>query len=348
MQKQPIEVQTLYAELLERIDAFEAERAIGHVPGSFVLKSIKNNDYYYFQHLEPGGDKRQTYLGRRTPELDMLAARHQEGRKGAAVEIAGIERLCALLRAGGALRTDPASARVIRALGDAGVFRLGGVLVGTHAFVVLGNTLGVGWSGSGIRTQDVDIATDLTVSVGVPFDDTDLPGALDSLEMGFLPVPPLDPAGDTTSFKVRGQGLRVDLLAPATRAGQRAVRIRRFNAWAQRLRFVDYLLERPIDAAVFDGTATAVRVPDPARFALHKLLIANERPAAMHAKTAKDLWQAAQVLEVLLAERRGDLAIAWDGIASRGKAWERRVRAALLDLGRTHPDIAAAATLALK
>ena len=31
--------------------------------------------------------------------------------------------------------------------------------------------------------------------------------------MGFLPVPGLDPKSPTTSFKVRGQSLRVDLLA---------------------------------------------------------------------------------------------------------------------------------------
>ena len=41
---------------------------------------------------------------------------------------------------------------------DGGVFRLDGVLVGTHAFLVLGNILGVPWDGGSIRTQDIDIA----------------------------------------------------------------------------------------------------------------------------------------------------------------------------------------------
>lgn len=68
--------------------------------------------------------------------------------------------------------------------------------VGTHAFIVLGSLLGVRWATS-LRTQDVDIA--------VPGINADLPSALDSLEMGFLPVSGLDPKSPTTSFKVRGQ-----------------------------------------------------------------------------------------------------------------------------------------------
>ena len=41
---------------------------------------------------------------------------------------------------------------------DGGVFRLDGVLVSTHAFLVLGNILGVRWDGGSIWTQDIDIA----------------------------------------------------------------------------------------------------------------------------------------------------------------------------------------------
>ena len=33
----------------------------------------------------------------------------------------------------------------MRALADAGVFRLGGILVGSYAFQILGNLLGVAW-----------------------------------------------------------------------------------------------------------------------------------------------------------------------------------------------------------
>jgi len=333
MQRQPLEVQTIYAELLEQLAVYEASRTIGHTAGSFVTKMVKGQEYYYFQSLGPGGVKSQTYLGRRDAALDGLAERFAEGKASIAADQRSIERLAALLRAGGAMVTDAPSARVLRALADAGVFHAGGVLVGTHAFVVLGNLLGVRWSSS-LRTQDVDIAADPTLDIAVPGMGADVPSALENLEMGFLPVPGLDPKSPTTSFKVRGQSLRVDLLTPATRAQSRPMVLPRFGAAAQPLRFLDYLMESSVRAAVVNGGVVAVNVPDAGRFALHKLMIAGERPAVMQPKREKDLAQAAQILEVLSEDRPGDLVLAWEALAARGKAWTKRVEAALPALDR--------------
>ena len=336
MQRQPLEVQTIYAELLEQIAAYEASRAIGHTPGSFVTKTVKGQEYYYFQHMGPGGAKRQTYLGRRDAALDRLAERFADGRDSVAAEQRSIERLAALLRAGGAMVTDAPSARVLRALADAGVFHAGGVLVGTHAFIVLGNLLGVRWESS-LRTQDLDIAAGPRLDVAMPGVDADLPSALDSLEMGFLPVPGLDPKSPSTSFKVRGHALRVDLLTPAARARSRPVSLSRFAAAAQPLSFLDYLIDSSVPAAVVDGGVVSVNVPVAARFALHKLIVAGERPAAMHSKREKDLSQAAQILEVLREDRPGDLAIAWEALAARGKSWTNRVSKSVAALDRISP-----------
>jgi hypothetical protein len=341
MQRQPLEVQTIYAELLEQMAVYEASRAIGHTAGSFVTKKLKGQDYYYFQHVGPGGAKSQTYLGRRDAALDDLASRFAEGRVNAAADQRSIERLAALLRAGGAMVTDAPSARVLRALADAGVFNAGGVLVGTHAYVVLGNILGVRWDSS-LRTQDVDIAADPKLDIVVPGMNADLPSALESLEMGFLPVPGLDPKSPTTSFKVRGQSLRVDLLTPAVRAQSRPVGLSRFAAAAQPLRFLDYLIDSSVRAVVVDGGVVAVNVPDPARFALHKLIVAGERPAAMQSKREKDLSQAAEMLEVLSADRPGDIALAWEALVVRGKSWTSRVLKSVPALERVSPGAAQA------
>jgi hypothetical protein len=326
MERQPLEVQTLYAELLDRVAASEAYRAIGHVPGSFVTKRIKGQEYAYYQYPLPGGSKRQVYLGRRDDALDAVAARHVAGRLEGMDEEESIERLATLLRVGGALTTDAPSARVLRALSDAGVFRLGGVLVGTHAFTILGNVLGVRWSGAALRTLDVDMAATRHMDIAVPVMPADVPSVLEGLEMGFLPVPGLDPKSPSTSFKVRGQGLRVDLLTPAQRGRHHPILIPRLGASAQPLKYLDYLLESPIRAAVIDGGGTSVSVPDPARFGLHKLIVANERPAAFHAKRDKDLSQAAQVLSFLSAERPGDVRIAWAAAVERGAGWAKRLR----------------------
>jgi len=340
VERLPLEIQTLYAELLERLAAREAMRTIGHLPGSFVTKRVKGQEYAYFQYLEPGGTKRQVYLGRHDEALAAVGARHAAGRIEGLADEESIARLATLLRAGGALTTDAPSARVLRALSDAGVFLLGGVLVGTHAFSVLGNVLGVRWSGAALRTQDVDMAAGTHMDIAVPVLSADVPRLLDELQMGFLPVPGLDRASPTTSFKVRGQGLRVDLLTPSRRAGSAPVDIPRLAAAAQPVKYLDYLIEAPVRAAVIDGGGTSVNVPEPARFGLHKLIVANERPAAFHAKRRKDLSQAAQVLAVLTEDRPGDVRAAWETAAARGRGWVTRLSDGLSSLERTDPATA--------
>ncbi|MHB8836096.1 MAG: GSU2403 family nucleotidyltransferase fold protein [Candidatus Methylomirabilia bacterium] len=349
MQRLPLETQTIYAELLDRLTALDARRSIGQAPGSFVAKTVKGQHYWYFQHSEPGGIQRQVYVGAKHAALDRVVARYREDRAALRDDTASVERLCAILRAGGALITDTPSARVLKALADAGVFHLGGVLVGTHAFVVLGNLLGASWSGAALRTLDIDLAARATMDIALPHLEGDLPGVLDQLEMGFLPVPPLDPRQPSTSFKVRGAGLRVDLLT--TVSGRRKtgpVPIPRLHAAAQPLPFLDFIMEHPVRGAVVNGGGVLVNVPNPARFALHKLIVAGERDAFMHSKREKDLRQAAQLLSLLVDERPGDIRIAWEEIQRRGRGWQRRVADGLNALGNTDRDTAAAMKTLLK
>ena len=94
--------------------------------------------------------------------------------------------------------------------------------------------------------------------------------------------------------------------------------------------------------AVVNGGGVLVNVPDPARFALHKLIVAGERDAFMHTKREKDLHQAAQLLALLVQERPGDVRIAWDEIKRRGRGWQRRITDGLNALGGIDRDTAAA------
>lgn len=340
MQKQPLEVQTLYAELLERLTALEAHRTIGHARGSFVTKTIKGEVYYYFQYLEPGGAKRQLYIGRKDDVLDGVVEEYFKARADVADDRKSIERLCALLRVGGALTTDAASARVLRALSEAGLFHAGAVLVGTQAFTVIGNLLGVVWRETWLRTLDIDIVADTSLSVAAASLSADVPDTLSSLKMGFLPVPGFDLHLPSTSFKVRGQALRVDLLVPSSGRDASPVPLPRFNAAAQPLPYLDYVTEAAVRGAVVDQGGVLVNVPDPARFAFHKLIVASLRPAAMHVKRDKDLRQAAQVFSVLLEERPGDVGLAWEAILGRGRGWVKRVGEGLRAMAAFAPDVA--------
>jgi hypothetical protein len=157
--------------------------------------------------------------------------------------------------------------------------------------------------------------------------EADLPATLESLNMGFLPVPGLDSRKAETSFKVRGKTLRVDLLTPARgRRDGAPVRIPRLKASAQPLEFLDYLLETPVATPIINGGATMVKVPDPARFALHKLIVSVDRSIATQSKAGKDRQQAAEIIEVLMQDRPGDIELAVESINRRSQGWRKKLR----------------------
>jgi hypothetical protein len=328
---------TAYAELLEQLLTLDARRTIGHARGAFVTKEIKGRTYWYFQFSTPGGTTKQAYVGPRSRQLDDIVRRFERERDELREDRERIEELCAMLRAGATV-TQAGPARVIGALADAGVFKLGGVLVGTHAFVVLGNVLGVRWKGAHARTEDIDIASERVLEVAVPELHADVPATLESLGMGFLPVPGFSPKEPSTSFSVRGRALRVDLVTPARSRRAAPVRIERFNAAAAPLSFVELLLEDAQAAAVIDGGGVLVRVPHPAHFAVHKILVATERAAAFHAKREKDLAQAAHVIEALEELRPGELRRIWARSRKRGRGWERGLREGAALLEARHPE----------
>jgi hypothetical protein len=329
--------QTLYAELLERLLAESARRSVGKAPGTFTTKALSGGDYVYFQYSEPGGKHRQLYLGRKGPVLERMIERFKRERGDAAKERAELERLSAQAQAGGGWAMGARPARVLKAFADAGVFDAGAVLVGTHAFGVLGNLLCVRWTGANLRTADVDVAA-VSLAASPQRESADAEKALERLEMGFIPVPGLDPRQPSTSFKVRGESLRVDFLAPGKEGPP--VPLPSLATSAQPLPYMDYLIENPEKAAVLDGGGFLVLVPAPARFALHKVIVSTQRPVSQETKAAKDLAQAAQMLEHLAAARPGDLRLA---VSALNKSWRPRLERGMKRLLQRHPEAVEAA-----
>ena len=333
----PAVAQTLYAELLERLLAESTRRSVGKAPGTFTTKTVNGEAYVYFQYSEPGGKYRQLYLGKKGAALERMIERFKRERVDAEKEREELERLCAQLQAGGGWAMGPRPARVLKAFADAGVFDAGAVLVGTHAFGVLGNLLGVRWTGAHLRTADVDVAA-VSLVASPERANADAEKALERLAMGFIPVPGLDPRHPSTSFKVRGESLRVDFLAPGKEGPP--VRLPSLSTSAQPLPYMEYLIENPEKAAVFDAGGFLALVPSPARFALHKVIVSTERSVSQETKALKDLAQAAQVLEHLAESRPGDLRLA---AAALKKAWRPRFERGMKRLLRLHPEAAGAA-----
>lgn len=343
IQRHGEDTQTLHAELLALLLALEGSRSWSHLAGTFTQKTVAGRDYVYFQYSDPGGTRRQFAIGLRSKAVDAIIAAHRAGKVQLDAEQAQIERLARLLRAAGMTGVPHPVARLLRGLADAGVFRLGGVLVGTYAFVMLGNALGVHWPTGAWNTQDVDVAGDLTVAT--PALEADVPKALDSLQMGFVPVPQLDPHHASTSFKVRGKQLRLDLITPGSDDQQAPVYIPRFRAAAAPIKFLSLLLADAQPAAAVAGGATLVSVPSPARHALHKLLISQTRSLPQQTKSLKDLHQAALLLEVLAEDRPDDVEDAAARVAKAGPAVGKKVLRALAAMEKRWPAAKSGAVL---
>lgn len=313
---------SLYAETLEQLLSHEAAGFRSRLPGSFRKRRVGGGEYWYYQYRDLNQQVRQLYCGPVGGAWDRVVERESE-----ALATTDAEERAALLRAAGFPSVPGGPFRLLAALADAGLFRAGGVMVGTYAFMALGNQLGVVWTGRAALTQDVDIAR--SVGLAVPGVQLDLPEVLEGLQMGYHPVPKLDPRQPSTSFKFRNQELRLDLLTPLRGRRRDPVQIKALGSAAQPLKFLDYLIEHPQPAVLIGRRALRVSVPDPSRFAVHKLLIAAERPAAEAAKARKDLQQAVELLNVLCGERPGDVTRAWDTAACRGRNWKKRLQQSL-------------------
>lgn len=314
----PLDTHTLFADLLERVQNLEFQRVFGNLLGSFGKKTKDGVNYWYFRTSEGGHGRAEHYVGPDTEQTRQLIDQYRTLRPLAEETEDDIHRVASMLIVGGCAPTDPASARVIKALGASGLFRQGGVLVGTHAYVAIGNLLGVRWSGAN-KTQDIDFASFKIIEVAVPPMAEGVWKTVEALNMGFLPTSGLDPRTPSTSYAIRGQKLRVDLLTTASRTGPfDPVFIPRLGASAKPVPYMDYLLEDHVKGMIISGGATLVNVPFPARFGFHKILVSAERPVIEHAKSRKDLMQASQVLNHLLGVRPGDLDMAFDRLRKKG------------------------------
>jgi hypothetical protein len=330
------ETQTLYAELMEQLTAIEARRSIGSLKGCFTTKEVKGESYYYFQYSDLNGVSRQVYVGKKSPALENLVHKFKYEKGLLKPDLDHVKRLCSQIKAGGAITTDSSTARIIKSLADSGVFRLNNVLVGTHAFSVMGNMLGVHWE-THVTTHDIDIAASKHIDIAVPDITPDVPDTLEKLELGFLPIPALNPKNPSTSFKVRGSTLMVDILTPAAGDSEKPVFIASLNTSAQPLRYLAYLLEDLVKAVVVNGEGVLVNIPNPARYAFHKLIISQERGIAMHSKSEKDIAQAASLFMILTEDRPGDLLIAFEDIGKRGKSWIANLKKGLALLKAKFP-----------
>lgn len=335
----PLSAQTAYAQLADVATSLELNRSIEHLHGSFSRKTVQGSAYWYFAFRDLDGQVRQLYVGPDTEQVRNAVERA----KGAQPK--PDERLAPLAKAAVALGCSPAlpkHLRAIRRLGDYGFFRAGGVLVGTHAFIAMGNMLGVKWFAGGSTTV-VDFAhAGKNLSVALPADvRIDVHAALTSFEQGFIPLVQLS-GGAGASYRLNlDPEFQIDFLTSLHREGEGPVMIPNLNVGLQPLRFMEFSLEKVTQAVLADrnGVAVSVTIPAPERYAVHKLLVVGERAGAMRTKANKDLQQAAALFAWLLAHQRDALHEAWQDALGRGPGWRKRAVEGLIAMQRAHPAL---------
>ena len=323
----PLALQTVYAELVDRcgMDAFDQDFPPG---GSFVRRSVKGRQYWYFvaSQAGPGGRRKQKYAGPDTPELQERIARHGQ------IKASWQERrqLVVALRRTGLPAPDQQTGDLLAALARAGVFRLRACLVGTVAFQCYAGLLGVRLPGAALRTGDLDLAQFHSISVAVAEDERTPPllDTLRSADPSFREIAyPHD--GRLTAAYAGADGYRVEVLVPNRGPDRDAPQpLPAIGAMGIPLRFLDFLIYDAVPAVLLHDGGVLVNVPRPERYALHKLIVSRRRREGA-AKIDKDLKQAEILLDLLLERRRADLRDIWTELRGRGPKWRTLADGAL-------------------
>lgn len=335
--------QASYTELLDVVRHEDLTRSIANLSGSFSRKTSSGKDYWYYQATDViAGGTRQIFVGPDTEQVRALVERSRTK------DLKPIAKLATAAAALGCASTTPVQYRIVRRLNETGIFRAGCVLVGSHAFLAYGNLLGVTWKDSAL-TKDVDFAhAGRAVALALPHNlKLETRKSVEALENGFLPVAGFFPGEQTATFAAKDDAtLRVDFLTPMVGGREAPFFNKELGVNLQPLRFLDIVLQDIYQAAILSTSgATLVNVPDPARYALHKLLVHVERRKRNTLKAEKDLRQAAALIEVLWDHREDDLGAIWEGIIAAGPGWHQRAKQGMAALARLAADLPAVPAL---
>ncbi len=323
--------QTSYAELFDMAQS-AARTKFAALRGSFHRRRIKGKTYVYFNFRDIDGTGRSTYVGPETEKVASLVGEIENSQALAGGEaLSQRSKACIAL---GCFGLPDKSFRVISKLASYGFFRAGGVLVGQHAFLSIGNMLGVRWS-----SDPAELGHNITIgfprAAEIVSHDT-----ITALEMGQMPVREF--GGYKGSQRAPYEGaLQVDFLTPDFRGEIAGVRPE-LGIPLQPRKFLELLLEDTTQGVVFGKSgACLVNLPDPARMALHMILVSTQLPASEREVSAKELEQAAALIEWHLDHgREGRLREVRLQALRIGPDWGQCIEQGLASFSRTHSSLA--------
>lgn len=316
---------TTYSDLLQALEyeGIEKHSKAGR-EGTFVKRKIKDREYWY---LQISGEKKleYVYIGPDSQELQ-TAIREAKNMREA------IQPLRASLMATGGFRFVRQASDILSLLGDSGLFSSGAVLVGTNAFLSYQNAFGIRWKPLSIETlhtRDIDFAQFNRFKVGVPLNVAEnMKNALNVLKAN--PIwKSLNNKGMPSVYQISDrEKFDIEFLTPLIGEDhEKTVPLPWIGVGAQPLRFMDYLIEGDFHAvALVDKGAVLINLPDPGRFALHKLIVHERRSPSSAIKKDKDLAQSGAMIAFLSDKHPEMLERAWQDLSNKHKTWRQIVQ----------------------
>jgi hypothetical protein len=332
---------TLLAELVEKsLDAMFDDQFAEN--GSFIIRSARNREgversYFYYQGYKPKASpddkptRYQRYVGPTDDEaIAERVARFQEIKTGRKERAALVQGLAGI----GLPRPPVQMGRITEALAKAGLFRMRAVLIGTAAFQTYPAILGMRLDDSAAITGDVDVAQFRSISLSIDDRTPPILEILQDVDPTFQAVPHRNDPIAVTAFQ-NASGFRLDILTPHRGSDDQIGKALKMDAIegaaGEPLRFLDFLIHKPVRSVMLFGPGVSVNVPAPERFAIHKLIISTRRrtDSAAVAKSRKDIAQAGEI--ILSFDQIGQvetLADAFDEAWRRGPRWREAIEKA--------------------
>ncbi|MDX2289830.1 MAG: GSU2403 family nucleotidyltransferase fold protein [Hyphomicrobiaceae bacterium] len=315
----PLNLITLYADLAQSVPATTLDH------GSVVSRTRRGRDYYYVV-VKDGVRRSERYLGAAddpvvADEADAIAQAAEQAR-------ARRTAVSALKQARIPAPSLPLG-RVMEVLANAGLFAQGVTLIGTAAFQTYACMLGYHLPGAAVMTNDADLLVASFVSDGEKRDLEEILQRADPTFRAEMSVHDRLPK----LFR-SANSFAVDVVTKYGRGRKSPLPIEELGCSAEALTFMEYLAEDSVEAVALYGAGVLVRVPPPLRYAIHKLLVAQERQGKFAAKKPKDLAQARDLIDIMLEIDEEALLSALDEARARGKLWKANIGASLKELGR--------------
>jgi hypothetical protein len=318
MKQIPLSMMTLYADLAQRLALRDTR------PGSISTKTDKGKKYLYAVQKD-GQARVQRYLG---PADDAEAKEAAELVRRAEVEAKDLRSIVSALKQAKIPAPTIVQGRILEVVANAGLFERGLTLVGTVAYQTYACVVGAHLGAAAYVTNDID----LSVAEFVAADNEEDIGAI--LKRADPRFEPHWHASDKLPRIFKTPNFQVDVITRYGRGRKSPVLVEDLGCAAAALTFQEYLVEETLEVAALYGPGVLVRVPTPTRYALHKLLVAQERGATELAKRQKDLRQAKELMDILIDNDEASFQDSLDEARERGRSWKTAINASLKEIGR--------------